>query len=150
VKIVWNRLAPSNAFLYCITILLLGSNVNAGEIYKWTDENGTVHFGDSPPASAVYSVPEIEINSYSAPSTGDTSSGDKRVVMYGTSWCGYCKKAKRYFAKKRIPFKEYDIEDSATARRQYDQLNGRGVPLIIVGDQRLSGFSIEAFERIYN
>jgi len=27
-------------------ILLLSANVFAGEIYKWTDENGKVHFGD--------------------------------------------------------------------------------------------------------
>lgn len=28
---------------------ILSANALAGEIYKWTDENGTVHFGDRPP-----------------------------------------------------------------------------------------------------
>ncbi|WP_198147347.1 glutaredoxin family protein [Gilvimarinus polysaccharolyticus] len=32
-----------------------------------------------------------------------------RVVMYA-SWCGYCKKARRYFRANNIPFTEYDIE----------------------------------------
>jgi len=125
--------------------------VNAGEIYKWTDDDGVVHFGDTPPATAIYSVPEIQINTYTAPvSSSKTATANRQVVMYSTSWCGYCKKAKKYFVKKGISFKEYDIEKSPSARRKYDQLNGRGVPLIVIGDQRLSGFSVEAFERIYN
>ncbi|MBX2869056.1 MAG: glutaredoxin family protein [Acidiferrobacterales bacterium] len=133
-----------------ISIGLISLNTHGGEIYKWTDADGVVHFGDSPPESAIYSIPDIKVNSYSAPPIPDRGTiNDNQVVMYGTSWCGYCKKAKNYFAKKGIPFKEFDIEKSSAARREYDQLNGRGVPLIIVGNQRLSGFTIEAFERIY-
>lgn len=37
-----------NLFLIFISILLLSPNLYA-EIYKWTDENGKVHFSDEPP-----------------------------------------------------------------------------------------------------
>ena len=39
-------------FLICMTALLLGvisGNAVANEVFKWTDENGVVHFGDRPP-----------------------------------------------------------------------------------------------------
>ncbi len=33
-------------------VLLASMSVNAGSIHKWVDEDGNVHYGDSPPASA--------------------------------------------------------------------------------------------------
>ena len=69
--------------------------------------------------------------------------------MYGASWCGYCKKAKKYFNKNNIRFVEYDIERSTKGKRDYKALNGTGVPIILVGDQRMNGFSEAGFERMY-
>ena len=38
---------------YSIFLILMASmSLNAGSIHKWTDEEGNVHYGDSPPASA--------------------------------------------------------------------------------------------------
>ncbi|MDH3761364.1 MAG: DUF4124 domain-containing protein [Gammaproteobacteria bacterium] len=38
---------------YSIFLILLASmSLNAGSIHKWTDEEGNVHYGDSPPVSA--------------------------------------------------------------------------------------------------
>ena len=31
-------------------VLVVATSLNAGTIHKWVDENGTVHYGDSPPA----------------------------------------------------------------------------------------------------
>jgi len=33
-------------------ILLVSMSLNAGSIRKWVDEEGNIHYGDSPPASA--------------------------------------------------------------------------------------------------
>ena len=69
--------------------------------------------------------------------------------MYSTTWCGVCKKAKRYFKSKKIPFTEYDIEKSEQAAREFKKLRGRGVPVILVGDSRMNGFSVKNFDRLY-
>ena len=69
--------------------------------------------------------------------------------MYSTSWCAYCKKAKRYFESNDIPFTEYDIETNANARARYDRMEATGVPVILVGKKRMNGFSEEGFRRIY-
>jgi glutaredoxin len=70
------------------------------------------------------------------------------VIMYSTRWCPYCKKAREYFSLHHINYVEYDIEASATNLERFRALNGNGVPLILVGDRRMQGFSPQSFEAL--
>ncbi len=70
-------------------------------------------------------------------------------MIYSTSWCGYCKKAKQYFKKYKIKYTEYDIEKNRAARSRYKKMGATNVPLIIVGNKRMTGFSISRFEKLY-
>ncbi|KIK89083.1 glutaredoxin family protein [Pseudomonas koreensis] len=63
-----------------------------------------------------------------------------RVVLYATDWCGYCKQTKRFLDSKGIPFKEFDIDKDAEARKAYEALGGRGIPLIDVNGTLIRGF----------
>ena len=63
-----------------------------------------------------------------------------KVVMYATDWCGYCKQTKRFLDSKGIPFREFDIEKDAEARKAYEALGGRGIPLIDVNGTLIRGF----------
>ena len=63
------------------------------------------------------------------------------VKMYATSWCPYCAKARAYFARRGIAYVEIDIEKSREGRVEYDRLGARGIPVILVGQQRMNGFS---------
>ena len=62
------------------------------------------------------------------------------VVLYATDWCGYCKQTKRFLDSKGIPFKEFDTEKDADARKAYEPLGGRGIPLIDVNGTLIRGF----------
>lgn len=62
------------------------------------------------------------------------------VVMYGTSWCGYCVKARSLFKANGISFHEYDVEKSPIGRKQYEKLGGRGVPLIRINGKTIKGY----------
>ena len=62
------------------------------------------------------------------------------VVLYATDWCGYCKQTKRFLDSKGIPFKEFDIEKDVEARKAYEALGGRGIPLIDVNGTLIRGF----------
>ena len=130
------------------------------DLYKWTDKNGNIVYGDQPPENfelkqitgTISSVRTVKVEPFkfdasliSQPKAGQA----KTVIMYSTSWCGYCKKAAQHFRRKGIEFTELDIEKSSRAAKQYKQLNGRGVPLILIGKQRMSGFSAPYFDRIY-
>ena len=129
-----------------------------GEIYKWTDEQGRMHYSDKPPARGPASEVQVKINTYTSPRitaspfTGKnrTTTSSNQVILYSTSWCGYCKKARNYFQANNIPFTEYDVETSEKGKRDYQAMNGNGVPIILVGAKRLNGFSPTSFERLYD
>lgn len=129
-------------------LILLTPFVAIAEIYKTIDENGRVIFSDKPSETA--EIVEVKVNSVEGPATvAEYSPGISRsskVVMYSTEWCGVCKKAKKYMQTNDIDFKEYDIEKNTNAKRKFKKLGGRGVPLILVGDQRMSGFSVRKLD----
>ncbi|RBJ69430.1 glutaredoxin family protein, partial [Pseudomonas sp. MWU12-2534b] len=62
------------------------------------------------------------------------------VALYSTDWCGYCKQTKRFLDSKGIAFQEFDIEKDAEARKAYEALGGRGIPLIDVNGTLIRGF----------
>ncbi len=45
-----------------------------------------------------------------------------------------------------IEFIEYDIEKSREGREQYDKLNGRGVPLLVVKGNIIRGYNPQAIK----
>jgi len=127
------------------------------DVYRWTDAQGRVHFGDRPPAGAASEPVEVRVNSYRAPqivrpaptAQGKARAGQRRVVMYSAAWCGVCKRARAYFRAHGIPYVEYDVETSARGRADFRRLGGRGVPVILVGEARMNGFSARHFEQLY-
>ncbi len=132
----------------CLLILFLGNFAimpsTMAEIYKWVDADGNIQFSNTAPRGRAAEEVKLEINSITIPRVNinpNSTATSRRVVIYTTDWCGYCKKAKKFMRKNKIVFTEYDIEKSARAKREYQSLNGRGVPLIVVGDKTLSGFS---------
>ena len=115
-------------------------------IYRSVDESGRVRYTSEKPANAEAKVLESRINSYGGTPTvtGQPSAPAAKpaeVKMYATSWCPYCKKARDYFARNGIRYTELDIEKSREARAEYERLGGRGVPVILVGTQRMNGYS---------
>ncbi len=142
--------------LLCLALITATPAVH-GEIYKWVDDEGNMHFGDRKPNTADSEELELPaINTYESV-TYDTSVYDisvhgsgQKVVMYSTDWCGACKRAKRYFNKNNIAFTEYNIDKNAKAKQRYKALGATGVPVILYGKKRMNGFSEAGFRRIYN
>jgi glutaredoxin len=62
------------------------------------------------------------------------------VILYATSWCGYCRKTRALFEEQGIAYTEFDIETSDEGRRRYEALNGEGVPVIDIGGTVIYGF----------
>jgi glutaredoxin len=147
--------------IYSLAFLFVAAPLQA-EIYKWVDVDGTVHYTDTPPEGREQSL-EItgRISSYSSPEIIATDAPEggadkkstpgkgKRVVMYSAPWCGVCRTAKKYFAANNIPYTEYDIDNDARARTDFEKMGGRGVPVILVGASRMNGFSAGGFEKLY-
>jgi glutaredoxin len=117
----------------------------AAGVYKWTDAQGRVHYSDSPPPDQEAAQVKIKVNSISGPAVvsafkASSPAAKERVRIYTTTWCGYCKKAKAQLAARRVPFDEIDVETSDSGQREFASLGGRGVPVILIGSQRMDGF----------
>lgn len=73
---------------------------------------------------------------------------DGELLLFTTSWCTYCKKAKAYLAGKGVAYREVDIESNSGAA-SYAQAGGRrGVPLLFKSGQRVLGFSASAYDEL--
>jgi glutaredoxin len=108
------------------------------EMYKWTDSNGVTYFSVHPPGKS------------SSESKTKGSFSNDHIVMYSTSWCLYCKKARNYFRENDILYTDYDVEELPSRMREFKDLGGTGYPLILIGQhKKMQGFSIKGFERRY-
>ena len=102
-------------FLIILSVVVQVSGVAYGEIYKWVDNNGVVHFGDVPPqkggtSSKIESLPvtprkgpesqvapireeKSQVTKHSAKQSPSQEESvpvvtDASVEMFATSWCG--------------------------------------------------------------
>ncbi len=68
------------------------------------------------------------------------------VVMLGAWWCTYCYQAKKYFQKNKISYCEYDMENTERGKQLYQQHGGGAVPILLIGQHRLKGYSQQQVE----
>ena len=68
------------------------------------------------------------------------------IIMYSTSWCGVCKKARAFMKAEGLAFVEKDIEKDRSAAKELQEKCERarvpmgGVPVIDVGGALMRGF----------
>ena len=64
-----------------------------------------------------------------------------RVLLFSTSTCSWCRRAKRYFKERRVPFKEINVEQDRDAARDIQRKTAQtGVPVIKIGSSWIVGF----------
>ena len=64
-----------------------------------------------------------------------------KVVLFSTSTCSWCRRAKRYFKEHRVTFKEINVERDQQAARDIARKPGQtGVPVIKIGSAWIVGF----------
>ncbi len=64
-----------------------------------------------------------------------------QVILYTTSYCSYCLKAKQFLQSKCINFTEINVEDDEVLRESVAQkFNWYTVPIIVVEDRCIGGY----------
>ncbi len=81
------------------------------------------------------------INGYISPNQPGIAAEDAEVILYATSWCGYCQKARELFEEYDIEYYEYDVEKSAEGREQRKQFGGNGVPVVVINGSVIKGYN---------
>lgn len=71
-----------------------------------------------------------------------------KVVLFSTSTCSWCRRAKRYLRENRVPYKEIDVERDQGAAHDLVRKTGQtGVPVIKIGSRWIVGFDKEKIEK---
>lgn len=64
----------------------------------------------------------------------------KKVRVYTTEYCPYCRAAKSLLAAERIPFEEIEATDPETRAMLIARTGRRTVPQIFFGDRPIGGY----------
>jgi len=61
---------------------------------------------------------------------------NRKIIIYGTTWCGASRRARRFFDENNIEYDWIDIDVDREAGKLVEQINGgfRSVPTIIFPD----------------
>jgi len=75
---------------------------------------------------------------------------DKKVVIYSTPTCPYCKRAKDYLSRKGIPYTDINVaQDRNAAKEMIQKKSGQmGVPVITIGDEIVVGFNQALLDKL--
>jgi glutaredoxin len=119
--------------------------VQAGELYRWVDKSGKVHYGDEPPAEAPL-VETLEFRDEAAPGAGlpyETRRAQQNfpVTLYVAENCAeFCEQARELLRKRGIPFTEKNL----VTREEIDAFRaasgGENIPALAVGKTFVNGF----------
>ncbi len=64
----------------------------------------------------------------------------KKVVVYSSESCMYCKQAKEFLKENNIPYVEKNVSTDMEARKELMAKGHMGVPVIYVDDVEMVGF----------
>ncbi len=73
----------------------------------------------------------------------------KKVSIYSTPTCMYCRAAKEFFNENNISYEEFDVATDADKREEMIQKSGQmGVPVIFVDESMVVGFNREKLSEL--
>ncbi len=74
----------------------------------------------------------------------------KKVTVYSTKNCPYCRMAKAFLDKHGVPYDGIDVgEDPGAAKKMIDLSGQRGVPVIVVDNEVIVGFDSQRLNDLF-
>ena len=71
----------------------------------------------------------------------------KKVIIYTTPTCVYCKMAKEFFMKNNVPYLEHNVASDERARQEmFERSHQFGVPVIDIDGEIFVGFNRPVIE----
>lgn len=142
----------------------LAPPANAETLYKSVGPDGRVEYTDRPPADgkAAKTLNFADLPATPLPESvlryreqlqksmqnrlANAGKPDGGAQLFTAVWCGYCRKAKAYLAERGIAYREHEI-DTPDGQIAFARAgNASGIPLLLVGEQRVQGFSAAAYD----
>ncbi|HRD65977.1 MAG TPA: glutaredoxin family protein [Candidatus Competibacter sp.] len=139
----------------------------AGTLYKSVGPDGRIIYSDRPPTDGrvekkmdyapdpASPLPAYvlrfkeELEKRLRQRASETPPSGSAVQLFTTSWCGFCRKAKAYLAKKQIAYTEYDVETPEGMEALVRAGGGQGVPILFWRGKKIHGFSELGYDALF-
>lgn len=73
----------------------------------------------------------------------------KKITVYSTPTCPYCRMTKDFFEKHQIEYSDIDVASDAKAAEEMIKKSGQmGVPVVEINGEIVIGFDEESFRRL--
>jgi len=137
---------------WLMMLCLAAGMAQAGEMFRWVDADGKVHYTDQPPPASAKNVEEKKLGS----STIETSqlpyasqqAAKKYPVTLYISDCGEaCNSAREHLNQRGIPFAEKNPQTTPADYKALKKLVGEAyVPVLVVGSSTSKGYEKGAWD----
>jgi glutaredoxin len=137
-----------------IFLLFACGTAQAGDLYRWVDERGTVSYSDQPPPPSAKksqklkgkaNVVEVEKESYDLKQAKHLSP----VTLYVTACGQFCDQATDLLKQRGIPYTPKDPSKEPEIAVELKKLTGAvDVPVIVVGGSAYKGFDAATWNRM--
>jgi glutaredoxin len=131
--------------------LVVIAEAAAAQVYKWKDEHGVTHYGDTPPPRVKSDILKTD---RPAPARAPVLPYELAravqaapVVLYTTARCDGCDQGRALLRARGIPFSERTV-NSDEDQQQLERANGgrSELPLLLVGSRKVAGFQSAAWQ----
>lgn len=147
-----NKFGSLTASALAVALVVASSGgVDAQQVYRWVDASGRVQYSDTPPPVGTKNVQEKNVSGSSIQNNelplAAADAQKKNPVTIYVSECGEaCDAAKAYLGKRGIPHTVVDPTRTIELNKKFkDETGGSVVPVMKVGEKRLSGWSESAW-----
>ena len=119
----------------------LGANA---QVYRWLDEKGRLHAGDTPPPSArdvekvrVAPTPTEPVEPYAL----QLARKNNPVTLYSTPNCPLCERARQLLKARGVPFSEKSVVTDQQVEELESVVGRNALPSLVVGTRIQDGFA---------
>ncbi|MFA5241721.1 MAG: glutaredoxin family protein [Sulfuricella sp.] len=139
-------------FILVLLCCTLAGLAQAGELFRWVDADGKVHYTDQPPPASAKKVEEKKLTG----STIDTSQlpyatqqalRKSPVTLYANDCGEPCTQARNHLVQRGIPFSSKNPQTTPADAEALTKLVGAAyVPVLVVGSAVSKGYEKEAWD----
>lgn len=92
-----------------------------------------------------WAQPEVRVPEL-APRVEELPLGQHEYAVFVAPGCRGCEQALAYLRERKLAFEVLDVTRSATAREAFRLTGAQGLPVVLVGKQRITGWSERLFK----
>lgn len=139
-----------------LVALLCAGGVGFAQQYRWVDEQGKVHYTDTPPAKAK-TVRKADLKAPGAPEEPpppyevQRALKDFPVTLYTAPICQRpCELAREALNRRGVPFAEVQVWNADTLEQLKSRTGSGNVPTLVVGRSVMNGFDQASYDDLLN